>query len=246
MRMREWLELAKSIGITSVTNAAGSMRRRDRNVSFSSPEANAHTSHLMLSLDELRSVVVDGVTVGHPCCTAHDCPIPLESSRDRYCPAHAHLSSLCVAISCNETTEANFKTCTDPDHRNLETRYSMAAKAMFQLRHRLERVNRQTHDSLPTDFASDGDGDDFEGSSGRDDQEVEVTADDCNGKPSSGNRTIRARFCRRRTHNDELCVASCGVILGRKTFYGSEAPSAVRVCSFRSVLPPTHLQCRLS
>jgi hypothetical protein len=25
-------------------------------------------------------------------------------------------------------------------------------------------------------------------------------------------------------------VASCGIILGRTTFYGSEAPSAVRVC----------------
>lgn len=186
--------------------------------------------------DELRSVVVDGVTVGHPCCSEHDCPIPLQSSRDRYCPTHAHLSRLCVAISCNEAAETNFKTCTHPDHRNLEAKYDMAAKAMFQLRRRLERVNRQTHDSLPTDFASDG-GEDFEGSSGQDDQEVEVTADDCNGKPSSGNQ-IRARFGRRRTHNDELCVASCGVILGRKTFYGSEAPSAVRVCSFQSPLSP--------
>jgi len=191
---------------------------------------NVRLTHVR-SLGELRSVVVDGVTVGHPCCSEHDCPIPLQSSRDRYCPVHAHLSGLCVAISCNETAEANFKTCTHPDHRNLETKYNMAARAMFQLRHRLERASRQTHDSLPTDFAAD-DGDGFEGSSGRDDQEVEVTVDDCNGKPSNGNRTVRARFGRRRTHNDELCVASCGVILGRKTFYGSEAPSAVRVCSF--------------
>jgi hypothetical protein len=37
-------------------------------------------------------------------------------------------------------------------------------------------------------------------------------------------------FGRRRTHNEELCVASCGVILGRATCYGSEAPNGVRVC----------------
>ena len=182
-------------------------------------------------LDELRSVVVDGVTIGHPCCSEHDCPIPLQSSRDRYCPVHTHLSDLCVVISCNEIAERNFKTCAHPDHRSLETKYDMASKAMFQLRHRLERVSRQTHDSLPTDFASygDGSGDSPQGPDVRYDQEVEVTADDCNGKPASGNRPIRARFGRRRTHNDELCVASCGVILGRTTFYGSEAPSAVRV-----------------
>jgi len=183
-------------------------------------------------LDELRSVVVDGVTIGHPCCSEHDCPIPLQSSRDHYCPVHTHLSNLCVVISCNEIAEKNFKTCAHPDHRSLETKYDMASKAMFQLRHRLERVSRQTHDSLPTDFTSEGDGSGggFQGSDVRHDQEVEITADDCNGKSSSGNRTIRARFGRRRTHNDELCVASCGVILGRATFYGSEAPSAVRVC----------------
>jgi len=107
----------------------------------------------------------------------------------------------------------------------------MTSKAMFQLRHRLERVNRQTHDSLPTDFSSDGgsEGGGLQHSSIRHDQEVEITADDCGGKSSGGNQAIRARFGRRRTHNDELCVASCGVILGRTTFYGSEAPSAVWV-----------------
>jgi CxC6 like cysteine cluster associated with KDZ transposases len=51
----------------------------------------------------------------------------------------------------------------------------------------------------------------------------------CDGKPDSGNRSIRARFARRHTHNEELCVSSCGVILGRATFYGSEAPNGVRV-----------------
>jgi hypothetical protein len=203
-------------------------------------------------LDELRSVVVDGVTVGHPCCSEHDCSIPLWSSRDRYCPTHAHLTNLCVAVSCEDTAEKGFKTCTHPNHRNLETKYNLSSKAMFQLRHHLERANRQTHDSLPTDFASNSDnGESLEGSGVQYDQEVEITANDCNGKSSSGNqnRTIRARFGRRRTHNDELCVASCGIILGRTTFYGSEAPSAVRVCFIQFTLSSTqftmHMQAFL-
>ena len=53
--------------------------------------------------------------------------------------------------------------------------------------------------------------------------------DTCNGKPETGNRNTKARFGRRWTHNEELCVASCGVILGRATFYGSEAPNGVWV-----------------
>jgi hypothetical protein len=54
----------------------------------------------------------------------------------------------------------------------------------------------------------------------------------CDGKPDAGNRTIKARFGRARTHNEQLCVGSCGVILGRATFYGSEAPNGVRVRFF--------------
>ncbi|KAF8574394.1 hypothetical protein K439DRAFT_1649787 [Ramaria rubella] len=36
---------------------------------------------------------------------------------------------------------------------------------------------------------------------------------------------ICAHFGHKRTHNEELCVASCGMILGRVTFYGSEGPN---------------------
>lgn len=57
----------------------------------------------------------------------------------------------------------------------------------------------------------------------------------CSGKLPTGNRqTLRARFGRKRTHNEELCVTTCGIILGRATFYGSESPSGiiVRASSF--------------
>ena len=166
---------------------------------------------------ELRSVVVDGVTIGHPCCGEHGCCRPLASARDHYCPSHAHLSSLCVVMSCNETAQNGFRTCSHPDHRKLETKYEMSSKAMFQLRRRYER-------SYPTPGTTNS------GHVKDPDIEIEVVEDDCDGKSVDGNQHFRARFGRRRTHNDELCVASCGVILGRTTFYGSEAPSAIRVC----------------
>lgn len=60
--------------------------------------------------------------------------------------------------------------------------------------------------------------------------ELELSSKEvCEGKSELGNRRLRARFGRRRTHNEQLCVGSCGVIIGRATFYGSEAPNGVRV-----------------
>lgn len=78
----------------------------------------------------------------------------------------------------------------------------------------------------------DEDKDDFEEGSGVQGDDDDALIDEngiCDGKLDTGNKSVRARFGRRRTHNEELCVASCGVILGRATFYGSEAPNGVRV-----------------
>ncbi|KII92428.1 hypothetical protein PLICRDRAFT_134020 [Plicaturopsis crispa FD-325 SS-3] len=70
---------------------------------------------------------------------------------------------------------------------------------------------------------------DGEDGTGIDDDELLVDADGiCDGKPEAGNEKVRARFGRRRTHNEELCVGSCGMVLGRGTFFGSEAPNGVR------------------
>jgi len=60
--------------------------------------------------------------------------------------------------------------------------------------------------------------------------EVEIDIDDkCDGKSRDRRRKLKGRFGRNRTHNDELCVYSCGMIAGRAAMYGSEAPNGVRV-----------------
>ena len=60
---------------------------------------------------------------------------------------------------------------------------------------------------------------------------------ECPSKPEGGNQTVRARFGRKRTHNEELCVASCGMILARETFYGSESLSNVQVSNPALTVP---------
>lgn len=101
---------------------------------------------------------------------------------------------------------------------------------MFQLKHRLARLKvMQPSDALagdPEDGATNLHDDEEE--------ELEVAIDkatpqECDGKSDEGNRKLRVRFGRRRTHNEQLCVASCGVIRGRATFFGSEALNGVRV-----------------
>jgi hypothetical protein len=41
----------------------------------------------------------------------------------------------------------------------------------------------------------------------------------------------RSQFGRRRTHNEQLCVGSCGIVIGRTTFFGSEGMENVLVCA---------------
>jgi hypothetical protein len=70
-----------------------------------------------------------------------------------------------------------------------------------------------------------------EGPGAHEDEDLDVdTQGICpSDKPEAGNRVPRANFGRRWTHNEQICVGSCGVILGRVTFYGSESILGVRV-----------------
>jgi hypothetical protein len=177
--------------------------------------------------------VTDGVTIGHPCCGVHDCDIPLTSVKHRFCPQHYRHELVCSVTLCEDATEPGFRTCTSPDHRQIELAYDQRGKAMFQLKHRLERLKlSQPSDSLPTipRLSQDEDLQPDDETDFADGEGVFDLTGYCEDKPEGGNRAVRARFGRRRTHNEELCVASCGVILGRATFFGSEAPNGVRVC----------------
>ncbi|KAF8060174.1 hypothetical protein FPV67DRAFT_1609768 [Lyophyllum atratum] len=208
------------------------LRTRNLRTSGTGQEAWNHACDLCVWINEipdgrtcLRSVVVDGINMGCPCCDVHDCMIPLAFQSDRFCPEHDQMADRCVVTSCTTQAEEGFQTCPVPEHRKLEDYKNEHNKAMFQLKHRLARLKV----SQPDLMISEGDV-----SGPHADEDLLIDSDGvCNDKPETGNRTLRARFGRRRTHNEELCVASCGVILGRATFYGSEAPNGVRTFLMR-------------
>ncbi|KAI1785056.1 hypothetical protein LXA43DRAFT_1100746 [Ganoderma leucocontextum] len=196
----------------------------------------------------VRSCVTDGLSIGHPCCAVHDCPNPIMMKKGaRYCRDHQAREDDCSVLSCKSKTTPGFRTCAEPSHRALEDYLRLEHKAMFQLRRRLERLDSgsKTTDSIPTTsishpqlerliskatttpVPSNGEVDNqafFESlDQVLDNGEIECEAE----KSASGNKRHRAQFGRRRTHNEELVVASCGIIIGRATFFGSEAINGV-------------------
>jgi hypothetical protein len=247
--------------------------------------------HFSQVIDQIRSTVTDGVTIGRPCCAVHDCKGPLPTVKHRYCQNHGDLAKICTVVSCDAKAEPGFRTCAAAEHRKLEVYHHQKGKAMFQLKYRLQRLKvSQTHDSLVTTHSlsqsrlineekyvtqkeinpehlqppqAQATSEDvnslsesvLEGSGADDDEDVLLDENGvsslgfgqdeaaflniCDGKPDTGNRTIKARFGRARTHNEQLCVGSCGVILGRATFYGSEAPNGVRVCFYSTIYSHT-------
>src|SRR6267154_3487036 len=170
------------------------------------------------------------------------------------------LSRECAVTLCSELVEQGFRTCSSDDHWKLELHYYEHGKAMFQLKTRLEHLKlSQTHDSLPTpplvgqprlivqnetmamvtdlqpdaEVESDAiDDPPLEGSGDTDDAVLlDANGELCDGKPDMDNRKLRAQFGHKQSHNEELCVASCGILYGRQRFFGSEAPNGVRVSS---------------
>lgn len=178
---------------------------------------NVHSS------GKLQFAVGDGVTLGHPCCSVHDCHIPLSSTRDRFCPEHKILERSCAVVGCTIPHSPGMMTCENPAHRQLEDRFFRHDKALFKLRAKLKKKGL----AVPSDSAR------LDGSTAEDDASEEREGlheeEECSGKPESGNAKLRSTFSRRRTHNEQLIMRPCSIILSRATFFGSESVSAVKV-----------------
>jgi hypothetical protein len=220
-------------------------------------------------------VVIDGITIGHPCCAHHNCQIPLASNRHRYCPAHSSLNGQCVIVGCNADAVDGCMTCADSVHREVERVKKVRGEGRFQLKDRLQR-QRVAHpndsvaqdidvteledvDDAQEEFSVDSEGrvildsgDNFTGPNG-DDVHAEPNDDNNDQMPpvepydpvetgielmedgglvnGARPKKIRAQFGRKHTHNEQIMVAPCGMILARSTFFGAEAVSTVVVCN---------------
>lgn len=131
---------------------------------------------------------------------------------------------ICVITECNRSARSGQRTCDDPAHRKYEDYRNLKGKGFFLLRQRLQRAGvQQPSTSLHLDsLVAEDDLADME-----DDDVADLTH-----KSDKGNRPSKAMFARRRTHNEQLVVCTCGIIAARATMFGAEAISGVEVSPY--------------
>jgi hypothetical protein len=176
-------------------------------------------------------VVIDGVMVGHPCCGEPNCKVALANNHDQFCPTHAYLNQICAIVHCSLPVVPGRRTCVLADHEAVENVHNDRSQARFQLGERLRHAQlAHPHDALPIEVSN-----------------VSELVDDDNAKEDFGFngrgqpvpveehttcKKLRAQFGCRRTHNEQLIVAPCGIIIGHETFYHAEAIYSV-IVSFK-------------
>jgi hypothetical protein len=163
--------------------------------------------------DYVMAGVTDGVKCGHTCCSIHDCTIPLSDQQDRFCSTHKDRQFICCIQGCHKQIEAGNRTCNEPSHRDYERSQQQNGRAIHLLRDRLRRAGVE---SIPLA----GGIRECTGVQGPTPLDV---AD------SSRPEGPRGRMSRRWTHNEQLFVFCCGIIVSRATFFGSEGVSGVKV-----------------
>ncbi|KDR76382.1 hypothetical protein GALMADRAFT_480195 [Galerina marginata CBS 339.88] len=163
----------------------------------------------------LRVIVTDGITIGHPCCGVAHCDQPLQNNQDRFCSLHQDEENICAVVNCRNRVEVGYLTCHLEKHRALETHRKMSKKGFFQLRDHLSR-QKVTH---PNDAFNPEAQDDHIDETLLGPEDIDPA---CQDKDEDGKRRLRARFGRRRSHNEQIFVRPCGIIVARATFFGSE------------------------
>ncbi|KAF8799170.1 hypothetical protein BYT27DRAFT_7228010 [Phlegmacium glaucopus] len=170
-------------------------------------------------------IVIDGVANGHRCCGVPNCKIPLKSNHDCFCPTHYHMKGVCAIIGCTlpVASEPGRKTCSLPEHEAVEKVHNDRGQARFQLKERQRQAQiAHPRDALPVEV--------MDISELIEDADIEDNFE-FNGKGQpiladsapTGKKSLRAQFGRKRTHNEQLFVAPCGMIIARETFYHAEA-----------------------
>ncbi|KAI0681980.1 hypothetical protein BC835DRAFT_1289183 [Cytidiella melzeri] len=200
---------------------------------------------LCTSCTRTRVVVIDGVTIGHPCCTVHNCQTTLEKQHHRFCRDHAGLNLQCAIKDCTSPILAGHLVCADETHREIEKRHRIKGQARF----RPKSTGTGAEGAADVNRLDGEEVFDVDNSS----RVVSVgfgPAEHLHA-PAQGSKRLRAQFGRRRTHNEQLIVAPCGVIIARATFFGSEAVSSDFIKAvYQFVPPPEHIffdnNCHLS
>jgi len=184
-------------------------------------------------MKKVSVVVIDGVTVGHPCCGVPRCTVPLRNNHSRFCPDHDNENQVCAVVGCSDAVMPEKRTCSHPTHQAVEDYHNTRGHARFQLKDRLER-SRLAHpnDAVAQEAASiselltdDDHNDEFNMA-----EVLElIPAPSPLDFNNSTDGKVRAKFGRTRTHNEQLFVLPCGIIVARETFYHAEGLYSVIV-----------------
>ncbi|EGG03490.1 uncharacterized protein MELLADRAFT_90187 [Melampsora larici-populina 98AG31] len=246
----------------SVSNSGGSRHRfRDSKLTvltWMELEGSPYIDHMCLECTEifedpqvpggglaLRAIAMDGITIGHPRCSATKeqlasinpsisnpppCTVMLETPKDRYCPIHSPiLGKLCHAQPCTRDAIGNTKACDLTDHqeaiqiRHEKTHRSRAALAFNQRtgaklpEDPTAALNTDT-DVFNLDALIEGNETDWTHEAGREGEDT-IRASNITKKPTCSNA---------KTHNDLLFVATCGITLARDTMYRAKSVILVR------------------
>jgi CxC6 like cysteine cluster associated with KDZ transposases len=178
----------------------------------------------------------------------------LESTKDHFCAEHHQLDQQCAIVGCAETVLEGSRTCSNPVHQEVERVNITRGQSRFILKERLQR-QRVSHpnDSVAVDVSVDELDDPAEveeeflvseagrvipdeSSSAAPLSDPDVILDNSAHRQASRPAKIRAKFGRNRTHNEQIIVTPCGIILARETFYGAEAVSSVIVGTLSTII----------
>lgn len=166
-------------------------------------------------------VVMDGLTIGYPRCGSHNCHIPLTTIRDRFCATHRELNKVCVIKDCNGEAVPGKMTCTSSKHQEIERLRDLRGQSRFQLQAKLKRA-RVSHlnDAIAEDVDQatllDEEDEEFDLPTDILHGTTDGVSDPRGGTPNpaaEAKKKIKGQFGQRRTHNGQILVAPCGMIL---------------------------------
>ncbi|KAF8238474.1 hypothetical protein L208DRAFT_1228058, partial [Tricholoma matsutake] len=176
-------------------------------------EGQPHLMHAC-KVCSFRAIMMDGTSIGCPCCNVHNCTQPLLKHCTHFCAGHEYKKNECVVMDCGAPVQPGFWMCTNSSHRALEQYRNEKGKAFFQLKQRLQKSNTSCGSNSMGQLMED------------DEDEIEQIPD--TRKSDLGNQQPKACFGQWKTHNEQLVVACCGVIVARGMMFGAELISGVK------------------
>jgi len=162
--------------------------------------------------------------MGHPCCLKTNCQNRLSSIKDQFCFEHRDCILHCRVVGCEELAESKFITCAFPTHRAEEEKLLANSQSAFEdLSRRLHKANvprtPRRKERVSTQLLAD---------TGAVDINYSNSTPPTDGKKKKA-PAVRIKMTRRWTHNEQLFVLCCGIIIARSTFFSAEGVSSVAV-----------------